>query len=980
MNSPRLGMRRAALAAVALLAAIPSSAAALGNTPIASGYTVDGAVYASATDAAGRLYIGGEFSSIGQVTGSSTQVNAATGDPVAGFPKTDGVINAVEPDGAGGWYIAGAFTTVGGVKLTSAAHVLADGSVDRNWAPNPNGIVQALAKVGDHVYLGGAFSIVGGKPRYRLARVAAGGTGAVDAKYFPEVGATTINVLELRGSQLYVGGQNLSEIGGSACPGACRMTTATTNGVGAVDLAWQPLPGLTNVKALAFTADSVYVGGMFFTIGGTPRVGLAKLASSNATLDPTWDPDLMAGGADEVSTLAVVGNRLYVGGFFGGFGGLTLPNLGRVATTGTGAVDTTWTPESLSGPVNDIVVSGDALYAVGDFRDVGLASRSRAAKFSIAAGSDAVLASWAPRFNGEANEIAVTSGGNLLVAGSFTSFGTAFVERLYVARFDASGKLDPTWNPRLHGPVYSLATAASSVYIGGWQPDTLGNLVKVSQTGAGARDTTWSPTAAPVPAIGWPMSLATDGTNLFIGFGMPGNAADNFTGDALAKVSATGTGTEDTAWNPDITGAVRALLLSGTDLFVGGEFQNNTIGTADRSYVAKLATSGTGAANTTWDPVPNSNVRAFAKSGDDLYLAGDFTTLGSSPVRRLAKVSASGAGTPNTTWTPNPSGTVRGVALSGGQVYAGGDFTSASGESVNRLARFSAAGDGEIDLSFQAGANQSVRTLLATPTRIVAGGLFAALGGRDAGGVGFIDLVAPTITLSLPSDAPVQTLRQGAVATVSYACSDDGGVVVSCVGTQPNGAALETSTVGTHAFTVTATDESGNTTTKATSYVVEAIPLTPVDPTPPSGDSPAPAPSGGSPAPAPKDLTTPLISKSALTPKSFKAAKSGPSTSIPKPSKSGKLPKLTAGTRIALTLSEAATLKGTVIVPKKGKTKAKTVGSFTQAVAAGSSSFDFTGRIADKKLRPGKYTLELVATDDAGNASKVATLSFTIKR
>lgn len=970
MTSPRLGLRRAALAAAALLAAIPSSAAALGNTPVASGYTVDGTVYATATDAAGRLYIGGEFSSLGTTTGSSTQVSATTGDPVAGFPKTDGQINAVEPDGAGGWYVAGAFTTVGGVKLTSAAHVLADGSVDKNWAPNPNGTVQALAKVGDHVYFGGSFSNVGGKPRSRLARVSAGGTGAVDAKYFPEVSATTVNVLELRGSQLYVGGQNLSEIGGSACAGVCRMTTATTNGVGAVDLTWQPPAGLTNVKALAFTADSVYVGGLFPTVGATVRPNLAKLALSNAALDATWDAQLDPGPPFEVRTLAVVGSRLYVGGFFPTIGGQPIPNLARVSTTGTGAVDTTWTPDSVGGTVNDLAVSGDALYAVGEFFTVGVADRYRAAKFSIAAGSDAVLSSWAPRFNWDANEIAITSGGNLLVAGSFTSFGTAFVERLYVARFDASGKLDPTWKPRLYGPVYSLATSASSVYIGGWQPDTPTNLVKVSQTGAGARDTNWVPTAAPVPAIAWPMALATDGTNVFIGFGMPGNGADNFTGDALAKVSATGTGTEDTAWNPNITGAVRALLLSGTDLFVGGEFQSNTIGTANRSYVAKLSTTGTGAAHTTWDPVPNNNVRAFAKSGDDLYLAGDFTTLGSSPVRRLAKVSASGTGAPNTTWTPNPNNTVRAITVSGGQVYAGGDFSTAAGETVTRLGRFSASGAGEIDLSFQAPAAQSVRTLSASPTRIAVGGSFPTLGGISTGGFGLIDLVAPTLTLNLPAEAPALTVRQGAAAAVSFSCDDDGGVVVSCAGTQPNGAALDTSTVGTHAFTVTATDESGNTATKSSSYVVEAIPPTPVDPGPP-----APTP-----APAPKDLSAPLISKSALTPKSFKAAGKGASIVIPKPTKSGKLPKLTAGTRIALTLSEAATVKGTVLVPAKGKTKAKTVGSFTQAAATGSSSFDFTGRIAGKKLKPCKYTLELVATDAAGNASTVASLSFTIKR
>jgi hypothetical protein len=69
------------------------------------------------------------------------------------------------------------------------------------------------------------------------------------------------------------------------------------------------------------------------------------------------------------------------------------------------------------------------------------------------------------------------------------------------------------------------------------------------------------------------------------------------------------------------------------------------------------------------------------------------------------------------------------------------------------------------------------------------------------------DADPPAITIDTPGDGAVFTLNQNAVA--SYACSDPDGVF-SCDGPVPNGGALDTSTLGAHAFTVTAQDALGN--------------------------------------------------------------------------------------------------------------------------------------------------------------------------
>ena len=53
--------------------------------------------------------------------------------------------------------------------------------------------------------------------------------------------------------------------------------------------------------------------------------------------------------------------------------------------------------------------------------------------------------------------------------------------------------------------------------------------------------------------------------------------------------------------------------------------------------------------------------------------------------------------------------------------------------------------------------------------------------------------------------------------------------------------------------------------------------------------------------------------------------------------------------------------------------------SFILSAKAGPNSFSFTGRLANRKLRPGSYTLTATPTAN-GRTGKPASLSFTIIR
>ncbi|HEX8423409.1 MAG TPA: hypothetical protein VF634_08355, partial [Pyrinomonadaceae bacterium] len=80
------------------------------------------------------------------------------------------------------------------------------------------------------------------------------------------------------------------------------------------------------------------------------------------------------------------------------------------------------------------------------------------------------------------------------------------------------------------------------------------------------------------------------------------------------------------------------------------------------------------------------------------------------------------------------------------------------------------------------------------------------------------DGIAPDIRVASPAADAVYLLRQ--IVGASYACADAGSGVASCVGTQADGAALDTRAVGSFNFVVNARDNAGNTSQRTVNYRV----------------------------------------------------------------------------------------------------------------------------------------------------------------
>ncbi|HUS21258.1 MAG TPA: hypothetical protein VMZ66_04510 [Aeromicrobium sp.] len=284
------------------------------------------------------------------------------------------------------------------------------------------------------------------------------------------------------------------------------------------------------------------------------------------------------------------------------------------------------------------------------------------------------------------------SGGNLLVGGDFTNAGgdpqadelavwngTTFSDIANIANGTTVS------DPFNFGEIHAIASNQSSLFFGGyWYNSPVlggssgnpGDMV-LSYDGTwhsmGASNTGDGPIQCQVDALvatethvyagGCFTNVYSDGTIEFAArFDI-----DNFVWEAMDNA---GPGIHS------IGGTVHALAMSGTDLYVGGEFLNAD-NIADADYLAKWNT-----ATSSWSDVggtlPNGFVRSIAVSGTNVYVGGDFIQS-PGPMDHVAKWNGS-------TWSALGSngsndgalfGKVNALALTSTSLYAGGEFQNA---------------------------------------------------------------------------------------------------------------------------------------------------------------------------------------------------------------------------------------------------------------------------------------------------------------
>ena len=174
-----------------------------------------------------------------------------------------------------------------------------------------------------------------------------------------------------------------------------------------------------------------------------------------------------------------------------------------------------------------------------------------------------------------------------------------------------------------------------------------------------------------------------------------------------------------------VNGSVKALVTSGSDLYVGGQF--TTAGGNSATNVAKW----NGSAWSALGSGVNGEVGALAVLGTNLYVAGAFTTAGGNSATNVAKWNGSA-------WSAlglglGLNGSVSALAVLGSDLYVGGYFTMAGGNSAKYVAKWNGSAWSALGSGLGGGiAGNGVKVLAVLGSDLYVGGDFTTADGNSA--------------------------------------------------------------------------------------------------------------------------------------------------------------------------------------------------------------------------------------------------------
>ena len=324
---------------------------------------------------------------------------------------------------------------------------------DANWSPLGSGLgpggVAALAVSGTDLYVGGGFTTAGGSPANCIAKWDMTHWSALGSGFFYPFdfkARAAVFALAVSGGDLYAGGR-FTKAGDNPATNIAKWNGSTWNALGS-GMSGGAYPVVT---ALAVSGSHLYAGGLFRSAGGSPATNIAKW---NGT---SWSA-LGSGMNGLVYALAASGSNLYAGGQFTMAGGTPVNNIARWDGSNWNGLGS-----GVVGVIFALAVSGTNLYAGGTIVAAGGSPANRIAKWD---GS-----SWSALGTGVVNQFGqgdvralAVSGDDLYAGGEFTTADGSPADN--IAKWDGT-----TWNPLgsgMNNRVYALALSGSSLYAGGW--------------------------------------------------------------------------------------------------------------------------------------------------------------------------------------------------------------------------------------------------------------------------------------------------------------------------------------------------------------------------------------------------------------------------------------------------------------------------------------------------------------------------------
>lgn len=616
-----------------------------------------------------------------------------------------------------------------------------------------DGTVLATAATNDRIYVGGDFSLIGAATG-SWVQIGPDGNPVGNRPFL--AGEVSAAVPDGRGGWFVAGAiAAVGTVGRSA-------KVVHLKAGGELDRSWHVSVGGGPVTALAVSGKTLLLGGGFKTVGGKPRRALAAVSVARGRLlgwrlhgYPRYIKKGKPAGAGTITTLAVSGSTLYVGGSFGQIGGSRREDLAAIGVR-TGRA-TVWNP-SPNSSVAVIRPSGSTVYVAGSFSRIGGAARNGAAALNATSGRSRSFNAHAPAYATISDLVVGPSA--VYLAGDFSSLGGR--SRHLLAAVDRrTGAVTP-WESSISGDevdTLALDVSRNTLYlageleeVGGQRRDTLAAV----DTRSG-EVTAWDPRALGDIAV----LSARPGGVVFAGGDI--EFVGGLRRHGLAAITPAGGLTD---WDPNLDGIVRALAFdaSKSRLYVGGAFAPGDVPSQRNLAVVDTATGvlrafGGGTNSGVWTIAPSVD-------GSMLFIGGAFVTVAGKRRTRLAALDpATGA---LLSWNSGANDLVRVVLPASDSLYVGGDFTSAGGLSRPRLVKLDL--DSGAALGWSPEPDDKVWALELRDETLYVGGEFGQIGGKSRNGLAAINVESEQASSWDPNaDGTVRALRASGDRTRLYA-------------------------------------------------------------------------------------------------------------------------------------------------------------------------------------------------------------------
>ncbi|MBD0259041.1 MAG: PQQ-binding-like beta-propeller repeat protein, partial [Cytophagales bacterium] len=621
--------------------------------------------------------------------------------------------------------------------------------------PNPtlwttDGQVFTTAIDKNTMYLGGNFNYIGYHTGSGL-RVTAGEGDLITGK---------LPTLDVNVNASQPDGKGGFYLSGNFKIGGQDFTFLHVGADGQVDANWKPDFRITYIGAFRLEGSTLYAAGMHTDESGHNLNFIAALDwSTGKTL---WRHVLPGGGGLE-TTLAVNGNRVYVGGGFQNaqVDGQTRSYLFSLEA-GTGKM-TSWNPAP-GGPVVTIDALDNTVYVGGQFHYMSGQVRLNLAALDANTG---LLHDWNPGLMykeitptsqssspGSVHKL-IASRTEIIVGGGFNWIGGEYRNNL--ASVDRATGKATAWNPDVtrtvdgknlqSGSVRIMSLAENQLYLYGDFNTVNGQ----SRNGFAAVDTrtgaatAWNPKKVDDKAYNQFVSVYTlcaSGNEVFIG-----GSFNCFTMLPRKNLAAIDMATDQlTAWSPAPDGYVSGMAIANKTLLVQGSFRQ--INGQARALLAGLDLV-TGAVNP-WNIRLTTEYDAFPRSAsiitaydNTFYVSGDFTQVNGLSRKYLCAIDA-GTGSV-TAWNPVVDASITSLSISENKLYLFGSFTTINGQSRPRLGSVDVQ-SGRVTPWNPSLGSVPIRSIVAYKDLVYVAGEFSTIGNADRRFVAAVSTITGRVT------------------------------------------------------------------------------------------------------------------------------------------------------------------------------------------------------------------------------------------